>query len=126
MKTSKYNSIEDRSLIENNKLISTEFDFGALDDSPLFDGEFGECLKDAVNNFLSRKVFQMLIIFDSMTGEERKALIGWAVEHKTFREIGRIINRDHKTAKARCLDAIDKIKNSPLVNVSFNRKRKEN
>jgi DNA-directed RNA polymerase specialized sigma24 family protein len=125
MKHSNNNSKDRSWMTENNISVSTDFDFGALDKSPLFDNEFGECLKDAVNNFLSRKIFQMLMIFDSMPEEERKALIGWTVEHKSFREIGREINRDHKTAQARCNDALNKIKNSPLVNVTYERKQKE-
>ncbi|MDD5697833.1 MAG: helix-turn-helix domain-containing protein [Victivallaceae bacterium] len=113
-------------MTENNEESSCDFDWGALDNSPLFEGEFGECLKDAVNNYVNRKLFQMLIIFNEMSSEERIALAGWAVEGKSFREIGREINRDHKTAQMRCYDAINKIRNSPLVKVHFKRKRKEN
>lgn len=126
MTTSNDNSKDRSWMTEDNKAVSCDFDLGALDKSPLFGGEFGECLKDAINNFLNRKIFQMLLIFDSMTGEERKALIGWAIEHKSFREIGREINRDHKTAKMRCHDALNKIKNSPLVKVTYERKQHEN
>ena len=126
MKSSNYNKHDRDWMTENNISVSCDFDFGALDNSPLFEDEFGECLKDAINNFLNRKIFQMLLIFDSMTGEERKALIGWAVEHKSFREIGREINRDHKTAKMRCYDGINKIKNSSLVKVTYERKQHKN
>ena len=94
---------------------------GALEDCLLFDNEFGECLKDAVNNYLGRKLFQILMIFDSFSEEERKSLIGYTVEHKSFREIGKELNRDHKTIQARYYDAVLKIKNSPLVNVTFRR-----
>jgi DNA-directed RNA polymerase specialized sigma24 family protein len=125
MKTSCNNQNNDGRWLENTSLISVDFDFGALDDSPLFDGEFGECLKDGVNNYLFRKLLQMLIVFDEFTDEERKALIGREVERKKFREIGREINRDHKTVQARYNNAIAKIQKSPLVNVDFKRKRKE-
>ena len=125
MKTSNDNQDKDKRWWEDSAAISVDFDFGALNDSPLFDNEFGKCLKDAVNNYLAGKLFQMLIIFDEFSEEERKALIGHAVEHKSFREIGREINRDHKTVQARYFDAIYKIKNSPLVNVEVRRKRKE-
>jgi len=125
MKLSNNKSDEKRNWLENSEQVSIDFDYGALDDSPLFGGEFGECLRDAVNNFLSRKVYEMFVVFEAMTVEERKALMGRAVFKKSFREIAREINHDKKTAQSRYEDALHKIRHSPLVKVTFERKRRE-
>lgn len=92
-----------------------DFDYGILDDSPVFSDEFGTCLKDAVNNYLRRKIFIMFRVFDILTEEERRVLLGREVYGKTFRQLGREINRDHKTVKSRYNDALFRIRNSPLV-----------
>jgi len=126
MKLSNNNIDESRDLLENNEQLSVDFDYGALDDSPLFGGEFGECLKDAVNNYFRRQIFNMFVVYESMSVEERKALLGRTVYKKSFREIARQIGRDKKTAQSRYSDAIFRIRNSPLVKVSFERKRREN
>jgi hypothetical protein len=125
MKLSNNKFDESRDLLENNELLSVDFDYGALDDSPLFAGEFGECLKDAVNNYLRRQIVTMFKVFKSMSVEEHTVLLGRAVYKKSFRELGRQIGRDKKTAQSRYADAIARIKNSPLVKVTFERKRRE-
>jgi DNA-directed RNA polymerase specialized sigma24 family protein len=102
---------------ENDHDTAIDFDYGALEESPVFDGDFGECLRFSVNNYLRRKIFVMFRVFDILTEEERRVLIGREVYGKTFRQLGREINRDHKTAKSRYLDALFRIKNSPLVEV---------
>jgi DNA-directed RNA polymerase specialized sigma24 family protein len=103
-----------------------DFDYGALDDSPVFSDEFGICLKDAVNNYLRRKIFIMFRIFDILTEEERQILLGREVYGKTFRQLGREINRDHKTVQSRYYDALFRIRNSPLVKVEFKHQLREN
>lgn len=123
MKPSNNNSINSPEKWQENTLShSVDFDLGAIDDSPLFEGEFGEVLRDAVQNFCRRKLIQIFFLFDSMTDEERLVFKRYTIENKSFREIGREIGRDHKTVQARYYDTILKIKNSPVVNVTFNRK----
>jgi len=114
-----------RSWLENNEQVAIDFNYGELDDSPLFEGEFGKCLKDAVNNYLRRQIYNILLLYKAMPSEELNALLGREVFNKSFREIGREINRDKKTAQSRHYDAIYRIRHSPLVNVSFERKRRE-
>lgn len=125
MKLSNNKFDESRDLLENNEQLSVGFDYGALDSSPLFGGEFGKCLKDAVNNYLNRQIFTMFRVFESMTVEERIVLLGRAVYKKSFRELGRQIGRDKKTAQSRYVDAIHRIRNSPLVKITFERKCRE-
>jgi len=125
MKFSNSKSDKKKNWIENCDELSGDFDYDELDDGPLFKGEFGKCLRDAVNNYLCRQMFNMFLVYESMTVEERKALFGRKIFHKSFREIGREINRDKKTVQSRYDDAIFRIKNSPLMKVIFERKRRE-
>lgn len=126
MKSLNGNSTNDKRRREENDLsCSIEFNYDGLDDSSLFKGDFGQCLKDAVNNYLRRKILEMFFVFESMTEEERKVLLEKAMFKKSFREIAREIGRDKKTVQSRYFDAILKIKNSPLVNVVDEYKRQE-
>lgn len=117
MQNSNKKSMKYVQLNENDIEASIDFDYGALDDTPVFADEFGECLKDAVNNYLRSKIFVMFRVFNVLTEEERLVLLGREVYGKTFRQLGREINRDHKTAKSRYNDAMFRIRNSPLVKV---------
>lgn len=125
MKLSSKKSIRFVPLRDNDPDNADDFNYGELEDSPLFEDELGECLRDAVNNYLRRQIFNMFMVFESMTNEERKALLGRDVFNKSFREIAREINRDKKTAQSRYEDARFRIRHSPLVKVSFERKRRE-
>jgi len=103
---------------ENELETAIDFDYGALDESPIFDGDFGRCLKNAINNYFRDKIFIMFRLVEALTEEERHVLIGREVYRKTFRQLGREINRDHKTAKNRYHEALFRIRNSPLVKVT--------
>ena len=125
MNSSNKKSIRFVPLRDNDPDSADDFDYGALEDSPLFEGGFGACLKDAVNNYLRRQIYNMFMVFESMSVEERKALLGREVFNKSFREIAREINREKKTAQSRYAEARFRIRHSPLVKVSFERKRRE-
>jgi len=118
MKDSIKKTIQYVSLRDNDADAAIDFDYGVLDESPIFADDFGRCLKDAVNNYLERNIFTMFRLFDTLTEEERRVLIGRAVYGKTFRQLGREINRDHKTAKNRYHEALFRIRNSSLVKVA--------
>ena len=117
MKHSIKKSIRYVPLRDNDPDAAIDFDYGALDDNPIFADEFGKCLKDAIAHYLEQNIFTMFRVFDTLTEEERRVLIGRRVYGKTFRQLGREINRDHKTAKSRYHEALFRIRNSPLVNV---------
>ena len=109
---------------ENSALCSIEFDYDGIDMNPLFKGDFGICLKNAINSYMTKKLFQMLLVFNSLSDEERKVLIAVMIDRKSFRQIQKeeIVKRDKNTIQERYQSAIQKIKNSPLVSIEFDSK----
>lgn len=117
---------KNRDWTENNKSVSINFDFGELDNSPVFEGFWGEILKEAISNYLSKNIFLLLDVVDSMTEEERKALLGKVLHGKSFRRLGNDLDVDKHTAQTRFKSAVCKLRNSPLVYVNPKRKSREN
>ena len=109
---------------ENSHLCAIDFDYNELDKSPIFEGDFGECLKNAINSYMTKKLFQMLLVFNSLSEEERKVLIAVMIDRKSFRQIQKeeIVKRDKNTIQERYQSAIQKIKNSPLVSIELDSK----
>jgi hypothetical protein len=102
-----------------------DFYYDELDNSPLFKGEFGECLRDAVNNYIRRQIHNTIILYKSMPSEELDAWLGRDVYKKSFRELGRELGRDKKTVQSRYNNAKYRLRHSPLMNVTFERKRRD-
>ena len=124
MGTSNKKSIKFVQYKDDGSTGAIDFDWGAIGDSPVFEGAWGECLKDAVNNYLKRKIIQMFMVFESMTPEERQTFIGKEGYNMSFRALGRQIQKDHKTAQNYYHKAMFTIKNSPLVKVEFEHKNR--
>jgi len=121
MKSPNNNSNDnDKGRYENDIRNSVEFDYAALeaDVSHVLGDFLWKCLRDGINNHLTKNLFELLILLDSLSEEERKALIGWA-QKKSFREIGKDLGRDKFTAQNRCYSAIEKLKKSSVVNICF-------
>ena len=114
----------DKGRYENDIRNSVKFDYGAFgwNVCKVLGNLLWECLRDGIDRHLTKKMFELLVFFDSLPEEERKALIGWA-KGKSFREIGKDICRDKLTAQNRYYSAMDKLKKSPVVNIDFEPER---
>ncbi|GEM_PF-3748934 len=112
---------------ENSSLLSIDFDYDGIDVNPLFQGDFGICLRNAINSYMTGKLISLLAVFDSLSDEERKVLIAVKVDGKSFRRIHDegIINRDKNIVKNRYFSALDKLGKSPLVKINVSPEKEE-
>ncbi|MDD5599017.1 MAG: sigma factor-like helix-turn-helix DNA-binding protein [Victivallaceae bacterium] len=122
MKPSNKKSIKFVPYKDNGYTGNIDFDYGAIEKTPVFEGYWGECLRNAVNSYLKQKIFDMFEVFETLTERERRILLGREVFGKSFRKLGRELAIDHKTVQAYHHRALAVLRNSPLRKVETSSK----
>ena len=91
---------DDRWFTENNRRVSEAFNFPDFDECPCLRGELGLLVKDSLRRQVFRVAAEMV---EAIMDQPRENLVAFHMHLKgsSFRQIGKALGVDHKTAKSR-------------------------